>query len=106
MILILRWDLKQKSDSPAFSIVGHKSEIFSLDFNPFNEFLFLTGASDNNVGLWDLRNLKESLFTFEGHKDAVRIASLTDRSSKLSGILRMRLCSPLVPEIRGSTSGI
>ena len=34
-----------------------KSKINSVDFNPFNEYLFLTGSSDKNIGLWDLRNI-------------------------------------------------
>jgi histone-binding protein RBBP4 len=42
-----------------------------LSFNPFNEFLLATGGSDNVVSLWDMRNLKQKLNTFEGHQNGV-----------------------------------
>ena len=68
---MVRWDMRQKSDSPSFNIIAHSSEIFSLDFNPFNEFIFLTGSGDNSACLWDLRNLTEPLHRFDGHKKGV-----------------------------------
>lgn len=52
-------------------VVGHDDEINSIDFNPFNEYLFLTGSSDSTVGLWDLRNVSKKLHTFNHHKGEV-----------------------------------
>ena len=66
-----RWDLKQKTDKPAFALIGHSNEIFSIDFSPFNEYLFLTGSADNTIGLWDLRNLDEKLHSFTSHDNSV-----------------------------------
>ena len=42
-------------------IEGHDEEINSINFNPFNEYLFLTGSSDSTIGLWDMRNLSKKL---------------------------------------------
>lgn len=50
---------------------AHDSDINSLAFNPYSEFLLATGSLDNTVGLWDLRNLKQKLHVFEGHSDGV-----------------------------------
>lgn len=48
---------------------AHKDEIFSLDWNPFNEFIFLTSAADGLISLWDIRNLGTAIHSFEGHQD-------------------------------------
>ncbi len=56
---------------PASIIHGHLEEINSIHFNPFNEYLFLTGSSDKTIGLWDLRNTSKRLHTFEGHTSDV-----------------------------------
>jgi histone-binding protein RBBP4 len=56
---------------PIHSILAHSSDIYSLDFNPFNEYLLLTGSADKTVALWDLRNTGKRLYSFEGHSDEV-----------------------------------
>ena len=33
---------------PTHDIEGHQGEIYTLDFSPFNEFLFLTGINNFN----------------------------------------------------------
>jgi len=68
---ICLWDIREKTTGPIFHLIGHQSEIFSLDFNPFNEYLFLTGSADKSIGLWDLRNLSKKLYSFETHLDNV-----------------------------------
>lgn len=67
----LRWDIRENKNKPEFTVIAHSNEIFSLDFSPFNEYLFLTGSADNTIGLWDLRNLENKLYSFENHKEAV-----------------------------------
>jgi len=42
-----------------------------LDFSPFNEFLFASGSADENVSVWDLRNLTRALSTLPGSKNSV-----------------------------------
>ena len=68
---ILLWDTKQNSKNPTTIIYGHHEEINSISFSPFNEYLFLTGSSDKNIGLWDLRNPSKRLHTLEGHTSDV-----------------------------------
>ena len=42
-----------------------------LSFNPYSEFILATGSADKSVALWDLRNLKLKLRSFESHKDEI-----------------------------------
>ena len=42
-----------------------------LSFNPYSEFILATGSADKTVALWDLRNLKLKLHSFESHKDEI-----------------------------------
>ena len=53
------------------SVDAHDAEINSIHFNPFNEYLFLTGSSDTTVGLWDMRNLSKKLKSLESHNGEV-----------------------------------
>jgi histone-binding protein RBBP4 len=75
--LINIWDVRFRSSSanedkkPLFEVVAHTDEVYSLDFSPFNEFLFVSGSADENVSVWDMRNLTRSLMTFNGEKNSV-----------------------------------
>ena len=51
--------------------MAHTDEIYSLDFSPFNEFLLASGSADENVSVWDLRNLTRALSTLPTEKNAV-----------------------------------
>lgn len=68
---LFRWDFKQKSNQPTHVIKAHTQEINTIDFNQYNEFLFLTGSNDKTVALWDLRQTSKRLHSFEGHTDDV-----------------------------------
>ncbi len=50
---------------------GHKAEVNSISFSPFNEFTLLTGSSDKTVALWDSRKMSQRLHSFESHTDEV-----------------------------------
>lgn len=63
------WDLRRANHNPLFMLNPHKEETFSVDWNKFNEFIFLTSAADGMISLWDIRNLNDSIHTFEGHRD-------------------------------------
>lgn len=69
---LLLWDPRDSTAAPTHRVENaHDSDINSIAFNPYSEFLFATGSLDNTVGLWDLRNLKQKLHVFEGHSDGV-----------------------------------
>jgi histone-binding protein RBBP4 len=67
--MVSLWDLRKPTQSPLFLLGAHKDEVFSLDWNPFNEFIFLTSAADGLISLWDIRNLGNAIHSFEGHQD-------------------------------------
>ena len=59
---LLLWDVRENNNTAAHTVdSAHTKDVNCLDFNPFNEFLLVTGGSDKVIALWDLRNLKESL---------------------------------------------
>ena len=50
---------------------AHDAEVNCLAFNPYSEYTLATGSADNTVALWDLRNLKLKLHSFESHTDEI-----------------------------------
>jgi histone-binding protein RBBP4 len=42
-----------------------------LSFNPFNETLLATGSADKTIALFDVRNTKQRLHTFEHHTEEI-----------------------------------
>lgn len=66
------WDTRQADrDTPQSSVLAHGAEVNCLAFNPFSEFLIVTGSADNTVALWDMRSLKTKLHSFEGHNGEI-----------------------------------
>jgi len=69
---LLIWDMRTAApNKPQQSVIAHQSEVNSLAFNPFNEWLLATGSMDKTVKLFDLRKLSCSLHTFSNHTDQV-----------------------------------
>jgi len=66
------WDVRSDPTKPSHAIAdAHSREVNCLAFNPFSEYLLLSGSADNTVALWDLRNLKQKLHSFESHVDQI-----------------------------------
>jgi histone-binding protein RBBP4 len=64
--------MRSNSSDPLIKVDNaHRSEINCLSFNPTNEFLLATGGSDEEVNLWDLRNMSKKIHTFNGHSSGV-----------------------------------
>lgn len=69
---LLIWDSRDSADAPSKRVEGaHESDINCISFNPMNEFLLATGSTDSTVALWDMRNMKQRVHSFEGHKGGV-----------------------------------
>lgn len=69
---LLMWDVRENTNTPTHTVnQAHGNDVHCLDFNPFNEFLLVTGGSDKAVNLWDIRNLSQKLHSFEGHNGGV-----------------------------------
>ncbi|VDI39872.1 Hypothetical predicted protein [Mytilus galloprovincialis] len=69
---LLIWDTRSKSTSkPSHTVDAHTAEVNCLSFNPYSEYILATGSADKTVALWDLRNLKLKLHSFESHKDEI-----------------------------------
>jgi histone-binding protein RBBP4 len=66
------WDPRDCT-APRYSIsdAHDRKEVNCISFNPFNDFLLATGGADKCVCLWDMRNFKQPLHTFEGHNAGV-----------------------------------
>ena len=58
-------------NKPVISVLGHEAEINSIDFNPKNEFIYITGSSDKTIALWDIRKPELKLHSFFHHKEGV-----------------------------------
>ena len=69
---LMLWDTRSSNTSkPSQMIEAHSAEVNCLSFNPYSEYILATGSADKTVALWDLRNLKMKLHSFESHKDEI-----------------------------------
>lgn len=50
---------------------GHSDAINALAFNKASEFVVATASADKTIGIWDLRNLTNTVHVLEGHGDAI-----------------------------------
>ena len=66
------WDTRSAThNKPSHTVDAHTAEVNCLSFNPYSEFILASGSADKTVALWDLRNLKLKLHSFESHKDEI-----------------------------------
>ena len=69
---LILWDTRAVPASAAvLDIEAHDAEVNCLSFNPYNETLLATGSADKTVNLFDIRNTKKPLHTFEHHTEEV-----------------------------------
>lgn len=65
-------DTRQSNHStPAYSCKAHNDAVNAVAFNESSEYVLATASADKTIGLWDLRNLKLRLHSFEGHDGEV-----------------------------------
>ncbi|OBS75318.1 hypothetical protein A6R68_14115 [Neotoma lepida] len=57
--------------NPDLRLRGHQKEGYGLSWNPNLSGHLLSASDDHTVALWDLRNLKLKLHSFESHKDEI-----------------------------------
>ena len=69
---LLIWDSRNSGNQASQMVEkAHAEDVNCVSFNPFNEFMLATGGSDNVVNLWDMRNLKSKMHSFDGHQGGV-----------------------------------
>ena len=69
---LMIWDTRSSThNKPSHTVDAHAAEVNCLSFNPYSEFILASGSADKTVALWDLRNLKLKLHSFESHKDEI-----------------------------------
>lgn len=70
---LMLWDTRAVANAtkPSQIIDAHSAEVNCLSFNPYSEYILATGSADKTVALWDLRNTKMKLHSFESHKDEI-----------------------------------
>lgn len=64
---------------------SHTQWVQSVCWSKTDEHLFLSGAYDNNVKLWDSRSPKASLFDLLGHEDKVLACNWSNPELMVSG---------------------
>ena len=95
------WDTRTDNTSKAQHVVeAHQAEVNCLAFNPFSEYILATGSADKTVAMWDLRNLKMKLHSFESHKD--EIFQVRVREGHCVDFVRSNVLVPLVLKSIGS----
>ena len=60
------YDLRQQHSTSCLQ--AHSKEVNTIQFHPFERFLFVTASSDNTLALWDHRNVSTPLHVLRGHK--------------------------------------
>lgn len=64
---------------------SHTQWVQSVRWSTTDEYLFLSGAYDNNVKLWDSRSPKASLFDLLGHEDKILACDWSNPKLVVSG---------------------
>jgi len=67
------------------TFLGHSQWVQSVRWSKTEEFLFITGAYDKQVKLWDYRSPKAPLFDLMGHEDKIMAVDWTNPKYMLSG---------------------
>ena len=82
---LMIWDTRSVAhNKPSHTVDAHSAEVNCLSFNPYSEFILASGSADKTVALWDLRNLKLKLHSFESHKDEIFQVSKNTATWKFS----------------------
>lgn len=67
--VVHHWDLRSKTS--CLEIQCSKSDVYSLDFNPQQEDIYLTAGEDKDIVMWDKRKPSERVKTFVNHEDSI-----------------------------------
>lgn len=67
------------------TFLGHQQWVQTLCWSKTEEYLFISGAYDNRVKLWDSRSPKAPLFDLLGHEDKVLASDWTNEQFMVSG---------------------
>lgn len=67
------------------TFLGHSQWVQSVAWSKTEEFLFISGAYDKQVKLWDCRSPKASLYDLVGHEDKVLAVDWSNPKYMLSG---------------------
>lgn len=67
------------------TFLGHSQWVQSVCWSKTEEFVFISGAYDKQVKLWDYRSPKACLFDLMGHEDKVMAVDWSNPKYVLSG---------------------
>nr|CAB3232856.1 ZF(RING)-30 zinc finger protein [Phallusia mammillata] len=87
-----------------------KANVCCVQFNPYSSFHLAFGCADHFVHYYDIRNTKQSLAVFRGHKKAVSYAKFVDKDEIVSASTDSELklwktnATPCIRSFRGHTN--
>ncbi|CAK9809521.1 Ribosome biogenesis protein WDR12 homolog [Anthophora plagiata] len=67
------------------TFTSHTQWVQSVKWSPLDENLFISGAYDNDMKLWDTRSPKAPLFDLSGHEDKVLCCNWSNPKFMVSG---------------------
>ena len=86
------------SGGMSHALIGHRSSVTAIDWNPYSEYMLVSGGNDGTIKLWDTRKGGSSAIimsldwreskdqpTFDKVHRAVSLPSLSTQSSSISG---------------------
>ena len=68
---LMIWDTCSNNTSKPSCSVDVGIAVNCLSFNSYSEFMIATGTADKTVALWDMRNLKLKLHSFESYEGEI-----------------------------------
>eukprot|EP01087_Luapelamoeba_hula_P013118 TRINITY_DN3732_c0_g1_i2.p1 TRINITY_DN3732_c0_g1~~TRINITY_DN3732_c0_g1_i2.p1 ORF type:complete len:413 (-),score=28.33 TRINITY_DN3732_c0_g1_i2:184-1422(-) len=83
------YDLRSSDATARKSVLAHSKGVYGVSFDPFHDRRLATFSDDGDIKVWDVRKLRDPLFTIHtGGKSVMQIAWCPTRSGILASIAK------------------